>query len=38
MTVLNFQTEAETEAKVIELTRAGRHFQTTGRTQIVVLD
>lgn len=37
MQVLKFNTEAETAAKVIELTIEGTHFVTTGRTEIVII-
>lgn len=37
MKVINFKTEAETEAKVIKLTIEGTHFITTGRKELIIL-
>ena len=34
MRILNFESEKETESKVIELTLNGVRFETTGRRQI----
>jgi hypothetical protein len=36
MKILNFNTEKETENKVIELTLKGISFETIGRSQIII--
>ena len=36
MKILNFNTEKETENKVIELTLKGVPFETVGRSQIII--
>lgn len=38
MKILTFNTEKETEAKVIELISKGIRFRTTGRREIVVFE